>query len=62
VVLEESAQSRGGMGQNFRQGNLTFIPGHPIHPQQILKPQTTLFIPSPPHKKGLNSLGWGHAK
>lgn len=35
--------------------------GHPLYPQQIMEPRTTLFVVWASHKH-FKSLGWGHEK
>lgn len=42
-----------GYGQG-QAGKSHIHPGHPIYPQQILEPRTTLFVVWPSHRKGLN--------
>lgn len=59
-------EMQGQTGITFQAGKSHTHPGHPIHPQIILIPRTTLLfvwaLPLPSHKKRFKSFGWGRAK
>ncbi len=42
--LHKHHVEQGRTGTKFQAGKSHTHPGHPIHPQQIMKPQTTLFF------------------
>ncbi|MGL6082244.1 MAG: hypothetical protein ACRC4N_07165, partial [Gammaproteobacteria bacterium] len=56
IFLLLQCAAAGRTGTKFQAGKSHTHPGHPIHPQQILKPRTTIFFvwPSSLSHKSLN--------